>query len=112
MRRGERVSITGTYGKNSVSGARTREFLSNQKFALTASGRFGGTSVTCYTTGKLRGPGVEQIKWYGLTVNGKSNVSARSKSWKRCAFLVLVMEGYAYIGARIPAGWHQPRRAE
>lgn len=96
MRRGERVTITGTYGKSSVTGQRTREWLSNVRFALTATGRFGGTSVRCYTTGKLKGPSVDQTKWYGMTVNGKPNMSANAKAWKRCAFLVLTMEAFAY----------------
>jgi len=96
LRRGDRVSVTGTYGRSSVNAARTRGWLASGRFALTATGTFGGSSVRCYTTGRLRGPSVDQTKWGGLIVNGNSNMSASAKAWKRCAFLVLVMEGYAY----------------
>ena len=96
MRRGERVSISGRYGKAPVSGVRDKEWLPNGRFALTATGRFGGASVRCYTTGTLRGPGVDQTRWYGLTVNGTSDIPATSRAWKRCAFLLLVSEAFAY----------------
>ena len=94
-----RTTITGTYGRSTVNGSRTKAWLGRVRFSLTGNGTFGGTPVSCSTTGKLKGPSIDQTRWEILAVNGKYNPSSSSTAWERCAFLLLTQEAFAYTGA-------------